>query len=66
MESYLVLADSFSKTSLHKVAYSALPNAPVQPYVEPRRVLRRLIAALRPTVRPPAIDMKPARYSPGC
>ena len=47
MEPIHAVADKYSKTSLHKVAYSALPDAPVLPYIEPRRRIRRLIASIR-------------------
>jgi hypothetical protein len=66
MESFFVLADQVSRTSLHSVANSALPNAPVLPYVEPRRRMRRLIAGIRHPVRHPSIDIRAARYSHEC
>ncbi len=66
MEPFLAITELFSHTSLHKVANSALPNAPVQPYVEPRRRIRRSLAMARRTIRRPTIDMRPARYNPGC
>jgi hypothetical protein len=67
MESFIALADLISQSSLHDVAYSALPNAPVLPYAEPRRRARRLIATLRSTIpRRHEISMRPARYNPGC
>lgn len=62
MDRYLPLAELYSQTSLHEVAYSALPDAPVQPYTEPRRGLREVFAALRNRVRRPTIEMRPARY----
>ena len=45
------LADLYAQGALHRTAYSALPDAPVQPYVEPRRRLRRVLAALSSTPR---------------
>ncbi len=66
MEPFFALADKFTQSSLHKVAYSALPDAPVQPYVEPRRRVRRPRAMLRRRARRPVIDLRPARYSTGC
>ncbi len=62
MEQVLALTQLLSHTELHSVAYSALPNAPVQPFVEPRRRLRRSIALIRETLRRPTINMRPARY----
>ena len=47
MESFTTLGNVYAQSTLHKVAYSALPDAPVQPYIEPRRRLRRLIGAIR-------------------
>ena len=41
-----VLADLYAQGALHRTAYSALPDAPVQPYVEPRRRVRRALTAL--------------------
>jgi hypothetical protein len=63
MESFFTLADQVSRTSLHSLADSALPNAPVLPYVEPRRRVRRMIAGFRHSIRRPAIHIRPARYS---
>jgi hypothetical protein len=37
MESLFVLADLSVKSALHRTAYSALPDAPVQPLVARRR-----------------------------
>ncbi len=41
-----VLADLYAQSALHRTPYSALPDAPVLPYVEPRRRVRRVLAAL--------------------
>jgi hypothetical protein len=46
-----VLADLYAQDALQRTAYSALPDAPVQPYVEPRRRLHRVLAALASTPR---------------
>ena len=46
-----VLADLHAQGALHRTAYSALPNAPVQPYVERRRWLRRVLTAVASTPR---------------
>jgi hypothetical protein len=63
MESFTVLGDKYAQNSLHQVAFSALPDAPVQPYIEPRRRVRRLIARIRRPAHRPVIDLRPARYS---
>ncbi len=60
MESFFTLADRYSQNSLHKVAYSALPNAPVQPITEPRRRHRWALTRIRRPARRPMIDMRPA------
>jgi len=44
---YGALAHMYAQGALHRTAYSALPDAPVQPYVEPRRRLRRALAAFK-------------------
>ena len=46
-----MLADLYAQGALQRTPYSALPDAPVQPYVEPRRRLRRLLATLASTPR---------------
>jgi hypothetical protein len=66
MESFFALADHYSRTSLHTVAHSALPLAPVQPYVEPRRPIRRIITTLRTMTRQPAIDLRTVHYCAEC
>ena len=70
MESFTTLNHLYLRSSGHRLADSALPNAPVLPYCEPRRRIRRLYSAIRhPVHRPvrgPAIDMRPVRYSHEC
>jgi hypothetical protein len=41
-----VLGHLYAQGALHRTVYSALPDAPVQPYVEPRRRIRRALTAL--------------------
>ena len=36
MESFTTIGNMYAKSTLDKVAYSALPDAPVQPYIEPQ------------------------------
>ena len=66
MESFTTITNQYVQTSAHHLANSALPNAPVLPYVEPRRRLRRMFATIRHPVSRPAVSMRPARYSPEC
>jgi hypothetical protein len=70
MESFTTLGNMYAQSTLHKVAYSALPDAPVQPYIEPRRRMRRLIGAIRhPVARwttRPELVVRPARYAEPC
>ena len=47
MDAYFVLADTHAKSALHDVAFSARPDAPVLPYVAPRRRVRGLVASIR-------------------
>ena len=42
-----MLAQLYAEASLSRVAYSALPGAPVQPYVQRRRRLGRVTVSLR-------------------
>jgi hypothetical protein len=42
MDTSFVLADSFAQ-SANDLAFSALPNAPVLPYVAPRHRIRRFL-----------------------
>jgi len=64
MESFTHLGNMYAQSTLHKVAYSALPDAPVQPYIEPRRRLRRLMGAIRHPIgqrtQRPAIALRTA------
>ena len=70
MESFTTLNHLYLQSTGHRLADSALPNAPVLPYTEPRRLFRRLYSSIRhPVQRPsrrPAINMQPARYSHEC
>jgi len=70
MESFTTLGNMYAQSTLHKVAYSALPDAPVQPYIEPRRRMRRLMGAIRhPVARwttRPELVVRPARYAEPC
>lgn len=74
MEAFLVLARHEQSTHLH-LAHSALPNAPVQPDVPSRSLVRRAAAWVRsaahrrraptptPTVTCPATPPSGVRYS---
>ena len=42
MESFTTITNQYVRNSAHQLANSALPNAPVLPYVEPRRRVRRV------------------------
>ncbi len=73
MESFTALNDLYLRSSAHQLAQSALPNAPVLAYREPRRRIRQLYSAIRPVgrgnsagARRPVADMRPARYSHEC
>ena len=66
MEPFFNLANHFAQNSLHGVATSALPNAPVQPYTAPRRRTRKLLAVVRSPLRRPVIGLQPVRYSTEC
>jgi hypothetical protein len=66
MESFFNLANHFAQGSLHGVASSALPNAPVQPYTAPRHRTRKLLAVVRSPLRRPVIGLQPVRYSAEC
>lgn len=61
-----VLADLYAQRALHGTPYSALPDAPVLPYVEPRRRLRRALAAMASAPRraPLPIIRRHAECSP--
>jgi len=47
MDAHFVLADSYARSNRNDLAFSALPDAPVLPYVEPRHRLRGIVAHLR-------------------
>ena len=70
MESFTTLNHLYLQSTGHRLADSALPNAPVLPYAEPKRRFRRLYSSIRhPVHRPdrrPAIDVRPVRYSHEC
>jgi hypothetical protein len=66
MESFTTITNQYVRNSAHQLANSALPNAPVLPYVESRRRVRRLVAAIRHPVARPLVTMRPARYGPEC
>jgi hypothetical protein len=66
MESFFNLADHFAQGSLSAVAFSALPDAPVQPYVAPRRRIARTLAVLRSPLKRPVVGIRPVRYSTEC
>ena len=42
MDAHFVLADSYARSNRNDLAFSALPDAPVLPYVQPRRRLRSI------------------------
>ena len=66
MEPIHAVAEMYSKRNVHGVAYSALPNAPVQPHTEPRHRVRRVATMLRRSLHRPAVAQRPARYSTEC
>jgi hypothetical protein len=67
MEPIHAIADLYSKkNSKHAVAFSALPDAPVQPYVEPRRRIRTFVTSIHRPARRPTIAVRPTRYSTEC
>ncbi|HEY0518279.1 MAG TPA: hypothetical protein VGC84_02210 [Ilumatobacteraceae bacterium] len=71
MEPIQAIAAMYSSRAGRGVAFSALPDAPVQPYVAPRRRLRSVVASIRRPARRPTIVMRPTRYgtrkySTGC
>lgn len=64
MERYFGLAELASKSSLHSLAHSALPNAPVQPCVDARgRRITTALARLRSPARRPAVAMRRTRLT---
>jgi hypothetical protein len=66
MEPIHAVAELYSKRNSHGLAHSALPNAPVLPYVAPRHRLRRIGSLLRRPLRRPVMALRPARYSTEC
>jgi len=66
MEPIHAIADLYTRTALNDVAHSALPNAPVLPYVESRHRIRRVFSMFRRPIRRPVAQMRPARYSTEC
>jgi hypothetical protein len=66
MESIHAIAELYTRTALNDIAHSALPNAPVLPYVEPRHRIRRAITSFRRPIRRPVAQIQPARYSTEC
>lgn len=66
MDPFHAVAEMYAKRNVHGVAYSALPNAPVLPYTEPRHRLRRVATLLRRARHRPAVALRPARYSTEC
>ncbi len=68
MDAYFVLADSYARSNRNDLAFSALPDAPVLPYVEPRHRVRGIVAHLRDTtsrVRVP-VNRRRHRHSEAC
>ncbi len=65
MDPYAVLANQYAKSATRDLGHSALPNAPVQPYVDRRRRVRRAVAWFR-TRKVPMVSTKPRRTSDGC
>jgi hypothetical protein len=66
MDPFMTVADLFSRSALHGRANSALPNAPVQPHTEPRRVMARLAAHVPTHVRRPTVQIRRPRYTAEC
>jgi hypothetical protein len=66
MEPFFTVADLFSRTALRTRANSALPNAPVQPYIERRRRTSQAVAFIRRSVRRPFVEIRRPSYSAGC
>ncbi|MEO8265666.1 MAG: hypothetical protein ABI706_09175 [Ilumatobacteraceae bacterium] len=66
MEPFYAVAEMYAKRNVHGLAYSALPNAPAQPYTEPRHRLRRVATMLHRSLHRPAVVIRPARYSTEC
>ena len=66
MEPFFTVADLFSRNALHTRANSALPNAPVQPYIEPRSRTRQAAAIVRRSLQRPLVVVRRPSYSAGC
>ena len=66
MESFTTITNQYVRSSAHHLANSALPQAPVLPYTEPRHRIRRLFAAIRHPISRPVIALRPARYCHEC
>ncbi len=66
MEPFHTVAEMYSRRNARGAAYSAFPDAPVQPYTEPRHRLRRVAVKLRESLRRPAVARRPARYCAEC
>jgi hypothetical protein len=66
MDAHFVLADSYAQSNRHDLAFSALPDAPVLPYVAPRHRLRGItLAVARGSNRLPRLRHGP-RPSEAC
>jgi len=46
MDAHFVLADTYARSNRNDLAFSALPDAPVLPYVAPRHRLRAMTTAV--------------------
>jgi hypothetical protein len=66
MDPFMTVADLYSRNALHGRANSALPNAPVQPYTNPRHTMARLAAHVRTHLRRPTVQIRRARYTAEC
>ena len=66
MEPFFTVADMFARNGLHARANSALPNAPVQPYIERRTRKRRAVAFVRHSIRRPVLDLRRASFGQEC
>lgn len=62
MDGFFILADGYAKSALHDTAFSAMPDAPVLPYVEPKHRLTNMVAAARKLAhRPRFAPVRPAK-----
>ncbi len=66
MEPFFTVADMFSRNALHTRANSALPDAPVQPYIERRSRTSQAAAFVRRSVQRPFVEIRRPSYSAGC